>query len=446
MHRTRVLILGAAGRDFHNFNVLFRGDADHEVVGFTATQIPGIEGRVYPPALAGSAYPRGIPIHSERDLERLVRDLGVDEAVFSYSDVSYAHLGHIASRAICAGADMRLPGTRHTMLRAPVPVVAVTAVRTGCGKSPTARYLVSALRRAGRRVVVVRHPMPYGDLARQAVQRFAAYDDLDRNQCTFEEREEYESHIAEGTVVYAGIDYAAILERAAAEADILLWDGGNNDWPFYVPDVWVTLTDPFRAGHEATYYPGEVNLRRADIVVINKVTPENAADAETVARNVSAYNPRAAVHRTRSAVSVDGDPSLVRGKRVLCIEDGPTLTHGGLSSGAAGVAAEAMGAREIVDPRPFAAGSIRETLLTHPHIGRVLPAMGYYPQQVADLEQSIRAAACDLVLIGTPFDLGRRLNVDKPCLRVRYRLEDLPPGPTLAEAVLARLARPQEKR
>ncbi len=442
MARRRVLILGAAGRDFHNFNVVFRDNPDHEVVGFTATQIPNIEGRRYPAALAGSHYPDGIPIHPEEQLEKLISDLAIDEAVFSYSDVSYAHVGHVASRAIAAGADVCFPGTKETMLDSPVPVVAVTAVRTGCGKSPTTRYLVRALRDAGRRVVVVRHPMPYGDLTRQAVQRFATLEDMDRHECTFEEREEYESHIAEGTVVYAGIDYAAILERAAEEAEVIFWDGGNNDWPFYRPDVWITLTDPLRPGHEASYFPGEVNLRGADVIVINKVVVADADDVEAVARSAVAHNPTAVIHRTRSVVSIDGDPAQVRGKRVLCIEDGPTLTHGGMTFGAGQVAAETFGAAEIVDPRPHAVGSIRDTLKRYPDIGKLLPAMGYYREQVADLEASVRATDCDVVLVGTPFDLARSLDVDKPTVRVRYATEDVsvqPGAPTLAETVLSKL-------
>ena len=338
MQRRRVLILGAAGRDFHNFNAVFREDPSYEVVGFTATQIPRIDGRRYPPALAGPHYPDGILIHSEDNLEALVRDLGVDEAVFAYSDVSYEHVGHIASRALVAGADLRLLGTRDTMLDSPVPVIAVTAIRTGCGKSQTTRYLVRALREAGRRVVVVRHPMPYGDLARQAVQRFATYEDFDRHECTFEEREEYEVHVDQGTIVYAGIDYAAIIEQAAAEADVVLWDGGNNDWPFYRPDVWVTVTDPHRAGHELRYFPSEVNLRGADILVINKVGTASAEAVEAVAQTAARINPDAVVVRTKSSVSIEGGD--IKGKRVLCIEDGPTLTHGGMSFGAGQVAAE----------------------------------------------------------------------------------------------------------
>lgn len=442
MKKRRVLILGAAGRDFHNFNAVFREDPTHEVVGFTATQIPKIDGRRYPQVLAGPHYPNGIPIYPERDLEHLIGELGVDEAVFSYSDVSYDHVGHIASRALVAGADLRLLSVRATMLESPVPVIAVTAIRTGCGKSQTTRYLVRALRAAGRRVVVVRHPMPYGDLAKQAVQRFETYEDFDRHQCTFEEREEYEVHVDQGIVVYAGIDYAAILQQAAAEADVVFWDGGNNDWPFYRPDVWVTVTDPHRVGHELSYFPGEVNLRGADVVVINKVGTAPPEAVEAVAATAAQINPGAIVLRTRSVVSIEGDGAAVKGRRVLCIEDGPTLTHGGMSFGAGQVAAEQYGAAEVVDPRPHAVGSIRQTFDRYPHIGLALPAMGYYPDQIADLERSIRATPCDVVLVGTPFDLARKLDVDKSMLRVRYRSEDSPPEPgvpTLADAVLARL-------
>ena len=444
MQRRRVLILGAAGRDFHNFNVVFRDDAGVEVVGFTATQIPKIDGRQYPAALAGAHYPDGIPIYPEEELEVLVRDLGVDEAVFSYSDVSYGHVGNVASRVLTAGADLRLLGTKQTMLPSPVPVVAVTAVRTGCGKSQTTRFLVRALREQGRRVVVIRHPMPYGDLARQAVQRFAALEDLDRHDCTFEEREEYEAHLIQGTIVYAGIDYEAILKQAALEADVLVWDGGNNDWPFYRPDVWVTVADPHRVGHETSYYPGEVNLRGADVVVINKVGTALPEAVEAITQTAARINPGAVIVRTRSAVTIDGGADGVRGKRVLCIEDGPTLTHGGMSFGAGQVAAERYGAAEVVDPRPHAVGSILETLKKYPHIGRALPAMGYYPDQIADLEQTISATDCDVVLVGTPFDLAQRLRSDKPMLRVRYVTEESqsePGAPTLADAVLDQLTK-----
>lgn len=435
--RRRVLILGAAGRDFHNFNVAFRDNPGVEVVAFTATQIPKIEGRRYPGALAGPRYPGGIEIHPESELEHLIERLGVDECVFAYSDVSYNHVGNVASRCLAAGANFSVLGVRDTMLESPTPVVAVTAVRTGCGKSPTTRMLVRAIRDSGLRVVVVRHPMPYGDLAKQAVQRFETYADLDAAECTFEEREEYESHLDEGTVVYAGVDYGAILRRAAAEADVVFWDGGNNDWPFFRPDVWVTVMDPLRPGHETTYFPGEVNVRGADIIAINKVdvAPEEAI-AEVV-ESVARLNPGAMVHRMRSVVSVE-KPEMVRDRRVLCIEDGPTLTHGGMAFGAGEVAAEKFGAGEIVDPRPFAVGSIRQTLQKFPHIGKLLPAMGYYPEQIADLEASVRATECDVVLVGTPFDLARAMKVETPMLRVRYEVEDAD-GASLAGSVLARI-------
>ena len=439
-----VLILGAAGRDFHNFNTVYRGDPTHRVAAFTATQIPRIAGRRYPPALAGDLYPDGIPILPEADMERIIAEHKVDEVVFAYSDVAYHHIGHLASRAIAAGASFRLLGAGETMLPSPKPVVAVTATRTGCGKSPTSRYLVRAIKRTGHSVAVVRHPMPYGDLATQAVQRFETYDDLDRHACTFEEREEYESHIDEGTVVYAGVDYGAILDQAAAEADIVFWDGGNNDWPFYNPDVWITVADPLRAGDGAAYFPGEVNLRAADIVVVNKVNTATEAKVEAVASGASAMNPDATVLRTNSVVSIDGDPGIIAGKRVLCVEDGPTLTHGGMNFGAARVAAEQFGAAEIVSPRATAVGSLRETIDKFPHIRLLLPAMGYFPEQIADLEASIRATDCDLVLVGTPFDLSRKLNIDKPMARVRYAIEDVDDDRTLAGAVLSRLGLREE--
>lgn len=434
----RVLILGAAGRDFHNFNVLFRERPDHHVVGFTATQIPRIEGRRYPPALAGPLYPDGVEIHPEADLERLVRAHGVDEVLFSYSDVSYGHIGHLSARANAAGASFRLAGTRETMIDAPVPVVAITAVRTGCGKSQTTRYLAGALRAAGQRVVVVRHPMPYGDLERQAVQRFATRDDLTRHECTFEEREEYETHIDRGIVVYAGIDYGAILERAAEECDVLLWDGGNNDWPFYTPDLWITMIDPLRRGHGSLYFPGEVNLRRADVLLVSKVDSVTPADVDAAIARARAIQPDATMIRARSVVSVE-DPEAVRGKRVLCVDDGPTITHGGMSFGAARVAADRFGAAEIVDPRPHAVGSIAATLEQYPHIGSLLPAMGYFPEQIRDLERSIAACDCDVVLVGTPFDLAAQLELPVPAVRVRYELEPLPEDPSLVDLVRAKL-------
>ena len=431
----RVLILGAAGRDFHNFNLFFRDNEAYRVVAFTATQIPGIEGRLYPPELAGKRYPEGIPIEAEDDMERLIKELRVDQVVFAYSDTTHEHVMHMASRASAAGADFRLLGTQRTMLPSTKPVVAVCAVRTGCGKSQTSRYVAEKLKAAGKKVVVVRHPMPYGDLVKQAVQRFATYEDLDRHECTIEEREEYEAHIDEGLIVYAGVDYTAILEQAVTEADVIIWDGGNNDWPFYRPDLWITVADPLRAGNETAYYPGEVNFRAADVIVINKVNSAPPEGVRTILDNCAALNPRARVIQTDSVVSVS-DPDAVRGARVLCIEDGPTITHGDMAFGAGRVAAETFGAAEIVDPRPNAVGSLRATIEKFPHIGRVLPAMGYFPEQIADLERSINATDCDVVLVGTPFDLKRVLHVNKPTVRVTYEShERLDDGPPLAELV-----------
>lgn len=437
MSRRRVLILGAAGRDFHNFNVVFRNDPTFEVAAFTAAQIPKIDGRKYPPSLAGELYPKGIPIHPESELEQLIADLAIDEAVFSYSDVSYTTVGNLSARVNAAGADFRLLGTRDTMIPASVPVIAITAVRTGCGKSQTSRFTAQVLRDAGLRVVVVRHPMPYGDLTKQAVQRFADLDDLVRHECTFEEREEYESHIAEGSVVYAGIDYGAIMEQASKECDVLIWDGGNNDFPFYKPDLWVTVADPLRPGHETRYYPGEVNFRAADVIVINKVQRADKENVDAVVAAAAACNPDATVIRTGSEVSI-ADPEAIKGKRVLCIEDGPTLTHGEMTFGAAQVAAEKFGAAEVVDPRPNAVRSIRQTLDKYSHIGKLLPAMGYFPEQIADLQASIQATDCDAVLIGTPFDLGRQLKLDKPAHRVTYALAPLDGEPSLADLIRAK--------
>lgn len=422
MGRRRVLILGAAGRDFHNFNVVFRDDEAYEVVGFTATQIPQIDGRRYPPSLAGKLYPEGIPIYSESDLEKLIAELKVDECVFAYSDVSYEHVGHLSARANAAGADFRLIGTGATLLEAKVPVIAVCAVRTGCGKSQTSRWVAEQLRALGKKVVAVRHPMPYGDLEKQAVQRFATLEDMDKHHCTFEEREEYEAHIREGTVVYAGVDYGAILEQAQAECDVLIWDGGNNDWPFYRPDLWITVADPLRAGHESRYFPGEVNFRAADVICINKVDRASDEEVQAVQDAAGRLNPGATVIRCRSKVSVD-DPDAIRGKRVLCVEDGPTLTHGGMTFGAGQVAAERFGAAEIVDPRPHFVGSIQTTYETYPHIGKLLPAMGYFPEQIQDLKATIDAVECDLVLVGTPFDLAANVELGKPAQRVRYVLD-----------------------
>ncbi|BDG61196.1 cyclic 2,3-diphosphoglycerate synthase [Caldinitratiruptor microaerophilus] len=437
MARTRVLILGAAGRDFHNFNVYFRDNPAYEVVGFTATQIPDIAGRSYPARLAGALYPDGIPIYDEADMERLIRDLRVDQVVFAYSDVSHEYVMHRASAAMAAGADFRLMGPGTTMLRSARPVVAVCAVRTGAGKSQTTRAVVRALRAQGRRVVAIRHPMPYGDIASQAVQRFAAYEDLDRHRCTIEEREEYEPHIAMGAVIYSGVDYAEILRQAEAEADVIVWDGGNNDFPFIRPDVLITVADPLRAGHERTFHPGETNLRMADVVVINKIDSAAPESVEAVRQSVRELNPRAEVVDAASPITVS-DPEQIRGRRVLVIEDGPTLTHGGMAYGAGYVAARRFGAAEIVDPRPHAVGSIAETFRRYPQTTDVLPAMGYGERQLRELEATIQATPCDVVVSGTPIDLGRVIRADKPIVRVTYELQEIG-RPTLAEILARRL-------
>lgn len=430
MREKRVVILGAAGRDFHDFNCCFRADASTRVVAFTATQIPGIDDRCYPAALAGPRYPAGVPIRAESELSEIIREHAVDEVVFAYSDVSHAHVMHLAARANASGAAFRLLGVAQTMLSTRLPTIAVCAVRTGCGKSQTSRYVVRHLRALGLRPVVIRHPMPYGDLARQVVQRFSSYGDLDRHACTLEEREEYEGHLEAGTVVYAGVDYARILDQAQTEADVLIWDGGNNDTPFIKPDLWITVADPLRPGHELLYYPGEVNLRAADVVLINKTGSARPADVEEVARNTSSVNPSAVVIRADSALRIEGSAELA-GKRVLALEDGPTLTHGSMAFGAAAVAAERAGA-EIVDPRPHAVGSIAQVYRDYPHLGGVLPAMGYSESQLEELRQTIEATSCDLVLYATPVDLTRLVRLDKAAVRVRYELEDLD-RPTLAD-------------
>jgi predicted GTPase len=440
MKAKKILILGAAGRDFHNFNVAFRGNADYSVVGFTATQIPGIANRRYPTELAGPLYPAGIPIFEEKDLERLVEEYEVDAVVFSYSDISHVNVMHLASRVVAAGADFWLLGSKHTQLKATVPVVSVCAVRTGCGKSPIGRLVTSELRRDGRKPVVVRHPMPYGDLTAQAVQRFAVLEDLDKQQCTIEEREEYEPHLREGTVVYAGVDYGRILRQAEKEADIIVWDGGNNDTPFYVSDLEIVVVDPHRPGHELAYYPGEVNLRRADVVVINKVDTAAVKDIETVRKNVRASNTKAAVVETACRVAVSA-PELVKGRSVLVVEDGPTLTHGEMPYGAGVVAARQCGASELVDPRPYAVGSIRGTYEHYRHLTSLLPAMGYNAIQRHELEETINRVPCDLVLVATPIDLGHLIKLNKPSLRVTYEVEDLT-HPGLAE-ILVRFTREQ---
>ena len=429
----RVLILGAAGRDFHNFNVVFRDNAEFEVVGFTATQIPGISDRGYPKDLAGSLYPGGIPIFEEKDLERLIRQYRVDAAVFSYSDISHQNLMHLASRVVASGADFWLLGTERTQLKSSVPVISICAVRTGCGKSPLCRQVAAELKRDGWKTVVVRHPMPYGDLSVQAVQRFASMSDLDLHQCTIEEREEYEPHLREGTVVYAGVDYEKILRQAEKEADLVIWDGGNNDTSFYVSDLEIVVVDPHRPGHELAYYPGEVNLRRADLIVINKVDTAAPQDVETVRRNVRASNPKADVIETACRVSVSG-PELVKGRKVLVVEDGPTLTHGEMPYGAGVVAARQYGAAELVDPRPYAVGSIRGTYEKYRHLTSLLPAMGYSALQRHELEETINRVECDLVLIATPIDLAHLIKLNKPSLRVTYEVEDVT-RPGVAEAL-----------
>ncbi len=422
MARTRVLILGAAGRDFHDFNVVFREDAAFEVVGFTAAQIPGISSRRYPSELAGPLYPDGIAIHPEADLERLVRENDVDEVVLSYSDLSHVDVMHLASRALAAGAGFRLLSPRRTMLRSRRPVLALTAVRTGCGKSQAARAIAAILRSHNRRVGVVRHPMPYGDLLAERVQRFASVEDLDRAAVTVEEREDYEHHVTSGSVVYAGVDYAAVLDLAERESDVIVWDGGNNDLPFFEPTLWITVVDPHRAGHELLYHPGEANLRAAHVVLVNKVDTAPKGTLEALRASIERVRPGVPIVRTRSTVTVD-DPTLVRGRRVLLVEDGPTLTHGGMPFGAAKVAADRFGAAAIVDPRPAAVGLVAETFARYPHLGAALPAVGYSPEQVRDLEATIAGIDCDTVLIGTPIDLGHVLRLTRPSTRVRYELE-----------------------
>ncbi len=424
MNRRKVLIMGAAGRDFHNFNTVYRDNEFYEVVAFTATQIPNIEGRKYPAVLAGGLYPEGIPIYPESELVDLIKKFGVDEVVFSYSDVSFQYVMERASLAMAAGADFRLLGTRHTMLKASVPVVAVVAIRTGCGKSQTSRKVARLLREQGLRVVAVRPPMPYGDLVKQRIQRFGTIDDLKKNHCTVEEMEEYEPHIIHGTIVYAGVDYEAILREAEKEADVIVWDGGNNDMPFFRPDLIITVTDPHRPGHELTYYPGETNLRMANVVVINKVETAQPENVNIVRENIRRVNPSATIVEAASPIRID-DERAIRGKRVLVVEDGPTLTHGGMSYGAGILAAKKYGAAEIVDPRPYAVKSIAETFQKYPNTGSLLPAMGYGTEQVRDLEKTINRVPCDTVIIGTPVDLRRVISINKPTVRVTYDLEEI---------------------
>jgi len=433
MSKTRVMIMGAAGRDFHNFNVYFRGHEQYEVVAFTATQIPNIENRRYPPELAGPGYPQGIPIYEEKELAHLIAEYDVDQVIFAYSDVSHEYVMHRASLVLAAGADFRLMGGKATMLQASVSVVTVCAVRTGSGKSQTTRRVADILRGKGKNVVVVRHPMPYGDLVKQACQRFATYEDLDRHNCTIEEREEYEPHIDRGVVVYAGVDYQRILDAAQAEADVIVWDGGNNDLPFYRPDLHIVVVDPHRAGHETRYHPGEANLRLADVVVINKIDTADLANVAAVRANIRAANPEATLIEAASPIFVE-DSGAIQGKRVLVIEDGPTLTHGGMAYGAGTVAAQRFGAAEIVDPRPYAVGSIVETYGKYPNTGAVLPAMGYGAHQIAELEQTINDTPCDMVIVATPIDLSRVLSIKRPFQRVRYELQVIG-RPTLEEVL-----------
>lgn len=431
----RVLILGAAGRDFHDFNTCFRDDPGARVVGFTAAQIPDIAERRYPPSLSGELYPDGIPIDAEDELDAIIRARRVQQCILSYSDLKHEEVMALASRVLAAGADFGLLGPDRTMLRSSRPVIAVCAVRTGCGKSQTCRYIASRLRRAGLRVAVVRHPMPYGDLERMRVQRFAAMADLDAEgeNITIEEREEYEQHVAEGSVVYAGVDYREILSRAEAEADVILWDGGNNDLPFYRPKLWITLADPHRAGHELGYHPGEANFRSADVILINKADTAPEGALESIRANAARVNPRARVIAARSRVTAE-HPERIRGKRVLLIEDGPTLTHGGMPFGAGKVAAEQYGASEIVDPRPHAVGSLKELYERFRHLTTELPAMGYYPEQIEELQRTIAASDCDTVVIATPIDLRHLIEIRQSTTRVRYDLEDMP-GPTLGDAI-----------
>ncbi|MGH2752049.1 MAG: cyclic 2,3-diphosphoglycerate synthase [Actinomycetota bacterium] len=436
--RRRVVIVGAAGRDFHNFNTTFRRDGRHEVVAFTATQIPGIEDRVYPPELAGDLYPAGIPIAAEEDLEAICAEYDVDEVVFAYSDTSHNHVMHLASRALAAGADYRLLGPRSTMIASTKPVVAICAVRTGSGKSQTTRHVARCLEDLGQKIAVVRHPMPYGNLSEQAVQRFETYADLLAANCTIEEREEYEPHLSHGSVVYAGIDYGAILERAQTEADVVVWDGGNNDLPFYRPDVHITVADPLRVGHETSYHPGEANLRMADVVVINKVDSAEEEDLATLKKTIDAVNPDVQVVEAHSPITVDDEEAL-RGRRVIVIEDGPTLTHGEMRFGAGVVAAKRAGAASLVDARPFAAGSIRDVYAAYPHIGHeLLPAMGYSDQQRKDLSDTINASDAEVVLIATPIDLRKICDLDKPAVRATYELEPVS-SPDIATILTERL-------
>jgi predicted GTPase len=431
-YRKRVIIMGAAGRDFHNFNVVFRDDADYEVVAFTATQIPGIDDRSYPASLAGALYPSGIRIIPEGELDQAIVEMGVDEVVFAYSDVRHEHVMHLASRALAAGADFTLLGPKRTMLHSTKPVIAVCATRTGCGKSQTTRAIAQVLTGKGKKVAAIRHPMPYGDLVKQKVQRFATLEDLVTHECTIEEREEYEPHIASGSVVFAGVDYSEILRQAEAEAEVILWDGGNNDLPFYAPDLYITVVDPLRVGDEMQYHPGEANLRAADVILINKVDSATPQQIAKIRETVEKINPRAEIMLGISEVSIESGVDIAD-HRVLVVEDGPTLTHGEMEFGAGVVAARRHGAT-LVDPRPWAVGSIKEVFEKFPHIGALVPAMGYSESQIKELELTLNAADADLILLGTPIDLSRVCKLDKPAVRVRYELE-VSGEPTLEDVV-----------
>lgn len=433
MARKNVLIMGAAGRDFHNFNVFYRNNPDYNVVAFTATQIPNIEGRIYPKQLAGKFYPNGIKIYEESKLEELIKKLKVDEVVFSYSDVPFEYVMTKASIVNATGVSFRLLGAAETQVKSTKPVVAVLAVRTGCGKSQTSRKIVEVLTKAGKKVVAIRHPMPYGDLVKQKVQRFATYADLKKHNCTIEEIEEYEPHIARGGVIYAGVDYEAILREAEKEADVILWDGGNNDFSFYKADVTFTVVDPHRPGHELKYYPGNTSLRMADCAIINKIDSADAKNINIVRENIQKVNPKTTIIEAASPVTVE-KPKLIRGKRVLVVEDGPTLTHGEMKYGAGTVAAQKLGAKEIVDPRPYTVKSITETFKKYPNIGTLLPAMGYGKKQMKDLETTINRTKCDVVVIGTPIDLSRYIKINKPHTRVKYDLQEI--GSITVETIL----------
>ncbi|MCP4744841.1 MAG: GTPase [Desulfobacteraceae bacterium] len=433
----KVIIMGAAGRDFHNFNVYFRNNPRYKVVGFTATQIPDIEGRRYPAGLCGEGYPEGISIYPEQDLVSLIKEHKVDLVAFSYSDIAHVDVMHKASLAMAGGADFIIIGATYTMLHSAKPLVAVCAVRTGCGKSQTTRHVCDIIQKMGKRPVVIRHPMPYGDLTKQIVQRFSSYEDFEKHNCTIEEREEYEPHVDRGIVVYAGVDYEKILRQAEQEADVVIWDGGNNDTPFYHPDVHITVFDPHRAGHERLYFPGETNMLMANTAVINKIDSATAGQIAQVEKNIRRFNPDADIIYAESAVTAD-TPEMVKDKRVMVVEDGPTLTHGEMAFGAGMIAAQRMGAKEIISPRPYAVGSIAETFEKYPQVNQVLPAMGYSQQQIKDLENTINQCDCDLVLFATPIDLPKLIDINKPTLRIRYEYQDHS-NPTLEQVLKKRL-------